>query len=115
MLLNVPVEPVKCTPPRRLSASTASPTTGPGPGRKLITPVGRPAASNIFIAYQFDSTEVVAGFHTQVLPINTGAVGRLIAIDVKLKGVSANTNPSSGRCSRRFHMPGDDCGCSAYT
>jgi len=115
MPLNVPVEPVKCTPAMRLSASTVSPTTGPGPGTKLITPRGRPAASNIFIACQFESTEVVAGFHTQVLPMSTGAVGRLIAIEVKLKGVIASTKPSSGRCSSRFHMPGADCGCSEYS
>jgi hypothetical protein len=39
---------------------------------------------------------VFEGFHTQTLPIITGAAGKLPAIDVKLKGVSANTKPSSG-------------------
>ena len=30
-----------------------------------------------------------AGFHTTVLPMRAGAVGRFPAIDVKLKGVTA--------------------------
>ena len=37
------------------------------------------------------------GFHTTVLPISAGAVGRLPAMEVKLKGVTASTNPSRGR------------------
>jgi hypothetical protein len=52
------------------------------------------------------STAVEAGFHTTVLPHRAGAVGRLPAIEVKLKGVTANTKPSSGRYSSRFHTPG---------
>ena len=40
-----------------------------------------------------------AGFHTTVLPISAGAVGRLPAMLVKLNGVTAKTKPSSGRCS----------------
>jgi hypothetical protein len=46
-----------------------------------------------------------AGFHTTVLPTITGAVGRLPAMAVKLKGVIARMKPSSGRCSMRFHIP----------
>ncbi|SLH20617.1 Uncharacterised protein [Mycobacteroides abscessus subsp. abscessus] len=53
------------------------------------------------------------GFHTTVLPISAGAVGRLPAMAVKLNGVIAYTNPSSGRYSIRFHTPGEDCGCLA--
>ena len=34
------------------------------------------------------------------------------AIDVKLKGETAKTKPSSGRYSIRFHMPGEEIGCS---
>ena len=34
---------------------------------------------------------------------------------MKLNGETANTNPSSGRYSIRFQMPGDEIGCSAYT
>jgi len=41
------------------------------------------------------STALLAGFHTTVLPIKAGAVGRFPAIDVKLNGVRASTNPSS--------------------
>jgi hypothetical protein len=41
-----------------------------------------------------------------------GAAHKFAAIAVKLKGVIANTNPSRGRYSNRFHIPGDDSGCS---
>jgi len=40
---------------------------------------------------------VEAGFQTTVSPIIAGAVGRLPAMDVKLNGVTAKTNPSRGR------------------
>ena len=53
------------------------------------------------------------GFHTTVQPISAGAVGRLPAIEVKLNGVIARTNPSSGRWSSRFHVCGALIGCSA--
>ena len=56
---------------------------------------------------------MVDGFQTTTLPSRAGAVGRLPAIDVKLNGVIASTNPSSGRYSSRFHEPGADPGCSA--
>ena len=46
-----------------------------------------------------DVTAEEAGFHTVAFPIRAGAVGRLPAMEVKLKGDTANTNPSSGRCS----------------
>ena len=54
-----------------------------------------------------------AGFHTTVLPISAGAVGRLPAIAVKLNGVIAVTKPSNGLWSVRFHSPGAEPGCSA--
>jgi hypothetical protein len=56
---------------------------------------------------------VDAGFHRTVFPIRATDVGRFPAIDVKLKGVTAKTNPSSGRYSMRFHTPGGESGCSA--
>src|SRR5215218_8467541 len=65
---------------------------------------------------QYDDTAAVdAGFQTTVLPISAGEVGRLPAIAVKLNGVTANTKPSSGRYSIRFHVPGTETGCSSYT
>ena len=54
-------------------------------------------------------TWLCAGFHTATLPIRAGALGRLPAMLVKLKGVSANTKPSSGRYSTRFQV-----GCGLY-
>src|SRR5438105_8257928 len=109
---NVPVDPVKWIPARCGDASTGSPIVAPGPGTMLITPGGRPAASSTSMMTCAEKIAVDAGFHTTVLPISAGAVGRLPAIDVKLKGVAANTKPSSGRCSNRFHDPGADAGCS---
>ncbi len=32
---------------------------------------------------------------------------------VKLNGLIASTNPSSGRYSRRFQTPGEEIGCSS--
>lgn len=43
----------------------------------------------IFIRYQLESSDVVAGFHTTVLPMMTGAIGRFAAMAVKLNGVTA--------------------------
>ena len=40
---------------------------------------------------------VADGFQTTVFPMSAGADGRLPAIAVKLNGVTAYTNPSSGR------------------
>jgi hypothetical protein len=80
-----------------------------------MTPGGRPAACSSSISTPPLSTAVEAGFHTTVLPHSAGAVGRLPAIEVKLNGVTANTKPSSGRYSSRFHAPGADCGCSRYS
>jgi hypothetical protein len=74
------------------------------PGRKLMTPGGRPAASISFIRYQLESTEVVAGFHTTVLPIRRRA-RQVPPIDVKLKGVIREHVAVERRCSRRFHAP----------
>ena len=57
-------------------------------------------------------TAVDAGLNTTVLPIIAADVGRLPAMAVKLNGDTAKTNPSSGRYSIRFHVPGPDTGCS---
>ena len=35
---------------------------------------------------------------------------QIVLMDVKLKGETANTNPSSGRYSKRFHIPFADSG-----
>src|SRR6185369_16460830 len=98
---------------RRGSETTGSPTVAPDPGTKLITPGGIPASASSLHRNQFEYTDVEAGFHTTVFPMSAGAVGRLPAIDVKLNGVTANTKPSSGRCSSRFQALGADCGCSS--
>jgi hypothetical protein len=47
------------------------------------------------------------------LPIRAGEVERLPPIEVKLKGLTANTKPSSGRYSIRFQVPIGEAGCSA--
>ena len=55
----------------------------------MITPGGKPAASSSCMVRYADRVWVIDGFHTTVLPINAGAVGRLAAIEVKLNGVIA--------------------------
>ena len=55
---------------------------------------------------------MLAGFQTTTFPINAGAAHKLAQIEVKLKGVMANTKPSNGRYSILFHTPGSDSGCS---
>ena len=62
--------------------------------------------------YHADTAAVDAGFHTIVLPRSAGDVVRFAPMAVKLNGLTASTNPSSGRYSRRFHTPGDEIGCS---
>jgi hypothetical protein len=78
----------------------------------LITPGGRPAASKSRMVKCAANCWVGDGFQTTVLPMSAGAAGRLPAMAVKLNGVIAYTKPSSGRWSKRFQTPGDDCGCS---
>src|SRR5437867_7288056 len=93
----VAVEPVKWMPARSGEASAGSPTSPPAPGTMLMTPGGSPAASKISMMTWAAYTAVDAGFHSTVLPMIAGAVGRLPPIEVKLNGVTAKTNPSSGR------------------
>src|SRR5258708_18078987 len=68
----------------------------------LITPGGRPASFRISIRKWLTSSVCVAGLNTTVLPMSAAAVGRLAPMDVKLKGLTANTKPSRGLYSRRF-------------
>src|SRR4029453_6402839 len=109
----VPVDPVKWIPAKSGCDSATRDNAWPCPVTRLITPGGRPAASRSRMMKCAENCWVVAGFHTTVLPIRAGAVGRLPAIEVKLNGVIARTKPSSGRWSRRFHTPGPEIGCSA--
>ena len=97
MLLKTPVLPVKCTPARSGCASSGSLTSLGSPGTKLITPGGSPASSNSRIRCHAESIAPAAGFQTTVFPISAALVGRFPAIAVKLNGVTAYTNPSSGR------------------
>src|ERR1700760_1777430 len=92
----VAVEPVKCTPASCGCGSATSETAWPSPVTMLITPGGRPAASNSRIVKWAENGWVGDGFQITVLPISAGAEGRLAAIEVKLNGVTAYTKPSSG-------------------
>src|SRR5690606_19580194 len=83
------VDPVKCTPPRSGCERTCFVISAGSPWMKLITPSGRPASRRSSRAYQLENMEALDGFHTTVLPISAGAAGRLAAIEVKLKGVTA--------------------------
>ena len=110
---NVPVDPVKWMPARSRCGSATRDTAWPSPVTRLITPGGSPAASSSRIVKCAENCWVGDGFHSTVLPSSAGAVGRLAAIEVKLNGVMASTNPSSGRYSSRSHSPVTDDGCSA--
>jgi hypothetical protein len=48
-----------------------------------------------------------------VLPSRAGALGKLPAIAVKLKGVTAYTKPSSGLRSKRLSVPSGEINGSA--
>src|SRR5579885_865516 len=109
--LKTPVEPVKWMPARCSLARAGSPTSAPFPYTRLMTPGGSPASSYSFISQYAEYAAVEAGFHTTVFPISATEVGRFAPMAVKLNGVTAKTNPSSGRYSRRFHTPGDETGC----
>src|SRR5882672_6518705 len=106
------VEPVKWTPARSGLARAGSPISAPDPYTRLMTPGGRPAASKSFIRKCAEYAAVDAGFHTTVFPIRAALPGRFPPIAVKLNGVTAKTNPSSGRYSILFQLPGEDIGCS---
>ena len=62
-------------------------------------------SQNIFIRKYEEYTALEAGFQSDTFPTRAGAAGKLPAIDVKLKGVTANTNPSKALYSRRFQTP----------
>src|SRR3954451_17980682 len=113
MPLNTAVEPVKWMPAREHDARTGSPTSEPEPYTRLITPGGMAASSNSFIRKCAEYEAVDAGYQTTVFPVSAAEVGRLPAMAVKLNGVTAKTNPSSGRYSSRFHTPGEEIGCSS--
>ncbi len=83
------MEPVKWMPARSGCASATSDTASPSPGSMLITPGGIPASSSSSMVSDAASCWVGDGFQMTVLPINAGAVGRLPAMAVKLKGVIA--------------------------
>jgi len=76
-----------------------------------MTPGGNPAASMSCIRCQPVKTPDDAGFHRTVLPIMAGAVGRLPAMEAKLKGVTAKTKPSRARYSTWSQCPSMDSGC----
>ena len=83
------VEPVKCRPANSGCASATSETSRPWPVTRLMTPGGIPASSSSSIVSWAASCWECEGFQTTVLPMSAGAVGRLPAMAVKLKGVMA--------------------------
>ncbi len=83
------VEPVKCSPANSGWLSATSDSSRPWPVTMLMTPGGIPASSSSSIVSWAASCCECDGFHTTVLPISAGAVGRLPAMAVKLNGVTA--------------------------
>src|SRR5512139_2024388 len=87
--LKTSVEPVKWTPARSRWSRATPDTAAELPGTKLTTPGGSPAASRTLRMEWALGTAEEAGLQTTVLPMRAGEVGRLPAIEVKLKGVTA--------------------------
>ena len=114
MSLNTCVEPVKCTPAKSRLAKTVSLIMAASPKTTLITPSGSPASLKMSMMIFAEKTWLSLGFQRTTLPIMAALAGRLAAIAVKLKGVMAYTNPSSGRYSSRFQTPESDLGWSLY-
>ena len=85
----VGVEPVKWMPARSGCLRATADTSMPSPGSRLMTPGGIPASSSSSISRCAATCCVGDGFHSTVLPISAGAVGRFPAIAVKLNGVIA--------------------------
>ena len=83
------MEPVKCRPANSGWLRATSDTSRPWPVTRLMTPGGIPASSSSSMVSCAASCCECEGFHTTVLPISAGAVGRLPAIAVKLNGVTA--------------------------
>src|ERR1035441_10284471 len=67
-LAPVSTEPTKPTPATPGWATSASPTTGPGPGTKLNTPAGSPASAMTSASRAQQAVVVGAGTHTMTLP-----------------------------------------------
>ena len=86
----------------------------PSPYTTLITPGGIPAASKRRIVWYAARLWFSAGFQTTTFPMSAHDAGRFPAMAVKLNGVIARTNPSSGLSSSEFKKPGGEMGwCSA--
>src|SRR5260370_39994992 len=109
MCWNVALEPVKCPAARCRGASATPPISTPSPYTTLTTPSGRPASRSNCIDRCATSAALSAGFHTTVFPRTAGPKTRLF-MQVKLNGVTAKTNPSSGRYSAWFPHRGQRAG-----
>ena len=83
------VEPVKWMPARSRCSRATSETATPSPVTRLMTPSGSPASASSRMSSTAAWVWVGDGFHTTTLPISAGAVGRLPAMALKLKGVIA--------------------------
>src|SRR5215469_2630780 len=92
-----PMKPTPCTPG---CPATASPTTGPGPGRKLNTPAGRPAAVMVSASSAQQAEVVGAGTQITTLPpASAGANSSAPIVYGQFHGLITPTTPSG---TRRF-------------
>jgi len=88
-LMNVAVEPVNDAAQTRIADRREPPTSRPEEtGTKLMTRAGRPASQRRDSKMSSSQVPVLpAGFHTTVLPMRAGAIGRLPAIEVEVEQV----------------------------
>src|SRR6516164_480931 len=105
-----PMKPTPCTPGW---PATASPTTGPGPGRKLNTPSGRPAATMISASSALHAAVVGAGTQITVLPAaSAGANSSAPIVYGQFHGLITPTTPSGTRVESTRRPADTDGGIS---
>src|SRR5690606_40913265 len=107
------VEPVKWIPAECGCSIQVFAVSAPPDKTVLMTPSGNPASRKTSIMIPAERICLSDGFQTTTFPIDAIEAGRFPEIAVKLNGVIANVNPSSGRYSTRFHTPSEEIGWSA--
>src|SRR6266568_4239622 len=94
----VSTEPTNPTPATSGCATTASPTTGPGPETKLNTPAGRLACAMTSASSAQQAVVVGAGTQTTVLPAaSAGANSSAPIVYGQFQGLTTPTTPSGTR------------------
>ena len=107
----VATDPTKPTPATPGWLTSASPTTGPGPGRKLNTPGGSPAPAITPASRPLHAEVLGAGTQTTVLPAaSAGANSSAPIVYGQFHGLTTATTPSGTRLTRTRRSADTDGG-----